>query len=215
MPELYLFVNPLGCSCYRAEQNILKLADVSDKKIRFKFVPFLNIDSVSSIMSAYNANDCDLKTRNDISRLLYRSALDYKAAMFQGTRRGRKFLLTVQREIHENHRAYDDELVLEAAEKSGLDIEMFLTDRQSDLAVKCFKQDQKLAADLRIQSYPTIVVYNLSGYDCGFMIKDCDSYEALADLLLSNDPKDFICDDACGGLKKNLHTNLHPLFRQK
>ena len=58
-------------------------------------------------------------------------------------------------------------------------------------------------------------VYNLAGYDCGFSIKDCDSLEALEDLLLSNDPKDFICDDARGALKKNLHTNLHPLFKQK
>lgn len=87
---------------------------------------------------------------------------------------------------------------------------MFLADRQSDLAVKCFKQDQKLAADLKVQTHPTLVVYNLAGYDCGFSIKDCDSLEALEDLLLSNDPKDFICDDARGVLKKNLHTNLHP-----
>ena len=215
MLELYLFINPLGSTCYHAEQNILKLVELSKSKIKFKFVPLLNINSISSIMSSYGIDDCDLKKRNQISQVLFRSAIDYKAAMFQGTKRGRKFLMTIQQEIHENHRDYTDELVLESAEKSRLDVEMFLADRQSDLAVKCFKQDQKLAADLKVQTHPTLVVYNLAGYDCGFSIKDCDSLEALEDLLLSNDPKDFICDDARGALKKNLHTNLHPLFKQK
>ena len=201
MLELYLFINPLGSTCYHAEQNILKLVELSKSKIKFKFVPLLNINSISSIMSSYGIDACDLKKRNQISQVLFRSAIDYKAAMFQGTKRGRKFLMTIQQEIHENHRDYTHE--------------MFLADRQSDLAVKCFKQDQKLAADLKVQTHPTLVVYNLAGYDCGFSIKDCDSLEALEDLLLSNDPKDFICDDARGALKKNLHTNLHPLFKQK
>ena len=111
--ELYLFINPLGSTCYHAEQNILKLVELSKSKIKFKFVPLLNINSISSIMSSYGIDACDLKKRNQISQVLFRSAIDYKAAMFQGTKRGRKFLMTIQQEIHENHRDYTDELVLE------------------------------------------------------------------------------------------------------
>lgn len=61
MLELYLFINPLGSTCYHAEQNILKLVELSKSKIKFKFVPLLNINSISSIMSSYGIDACDLK----------------------------------------------------------------------------------------------------------------------------------------------------------
>ena len=72
MLELYLFINPLGSTCYHAEQNILKLVELSKSKIKFKFVPLLNINSISSIMSSYGIDACDLKRRNQISQVLFR-----------------------------------------------------------------------------------------------------------------------------------------------
>ncbi|TAR47057.1 dithiol-disulfide isomerase, partial [Lactiplantibacillus plantarum] len=46
MLEVYLFVNPLANQCVRDEQNVLRLANDSDKQIQFQFVPLLNINVI-------------------------------------------------------------------------------------------------------------------------------------------------------------------------
>ncbi|SEM43210.1 Thioredoxin [Ligilactobacillus sp. WC1T17] len=215
MLELYLFVNPLGATCYQAEQNILRLAEMSKKRIKFKFVPLLNMESTTAIMSANNLNICNLQKRNEITQLLYRAVLDYKAAMFQGTKRGKCFLLHIQKQIHDYQRDYDEALVIEAAKASKLDLEMFLGDRHSDLAVKCFKKDQELAAKLNVHSNPTMIIYNLDGYDCGFAVKDCQSFALLEDLLLG-DRDEFICPDFHRATSsRKICAKLYPLFNKQ
>ena len=84
MLEMYLFINPLGAKCYEAEQNILKLAEESSQKFQIRFIPLLNLQSVTKVMSVMNVSGDTLQLRNKVSQILYNAVLDYKVALFQG-----------------------------------------------------------------------------------------------------------------------------------
>ena len=162
MLEMYLFINPLGAKCYEAEQNILKLAEESSQKFQIRFIPLLNLQSVTKVMSVMNVSGDTLQLRNKVSQILYNAVLDYKAALFQGRKRGHNFLLNVQRQLYVEHKKYSEEVVMRAAKESKLDLAMFEHDRRSKLAVESFREDQRLAAEMNVNTPPSMVVYNLS-----------------------------------------------------
>ncbi|MFT8823327.1 DsbA family protein [Liquorilactobacillus satsumensis] len=49
--EIYLFINPIGSKCYRSEQNIIKLVDQLSTDVKFRFIPFLNLNTVTMDVS--------------------------------------------------------------------------------------------------------------------------------------------------------------------
>lgn len=182
MLELYLFINPIGSSCFNSELNILKLAEKLKGRLKFRFIPFLNLEMVSSMMVEHSLPLNDLELRNQLFKKAYQAALDYKAALFQGKKKGREFLLNLQQQILENNSIYCDRLVKQIAVNSQLDWEMFADDRHSEFTASSFQQDLKMAAEMNVQDYPTIVIYNLKGVDCGISLARCDSYKLLEDL---------------------------------
>lgn len=50
-------------------------------------------------------------TINKVQKLYYRIILDYKAALFQGMKRGRNFLMYLQEELLFNNKQYSEELI--------------------------------------------------------------------------------------------------------
>ncbi len=191
MLEMYLFINPLGAKCYEAEQNILKLAEESSQKFQIRFIPLLNLQSVTKVMSVMNA------------------VLDYKAALFQGRKRGHNFLLNVQRQLYVEHKKYSEEVVMRAAKESKLDLAMFEHDRRSKLAVESFREDQRLAAEMNVNTPPSMVVYNLDYLECAVSVENCTSLSSLEELIFGNAAKEFICT------KNELHPTYHQLSLKK
>lgn len=193
MLEMYLFINPLGAKCYEAEQNILKLAGRSSQKIQIRFIPLLNLQSVSKVMTTWGLKQTDLQLRNKVSDLLYRAILDYEAALFQGRKRGHNFLLSVQHLLYDEHQEYNEETIRKAAELSKLDLSMFEADRHSELAIKSFRKDQKLAAEMQVTMPTEMVIYNLDDFDCALCVRNCDSLAKLEELVFDENTKDFTC----------------------
>ncbi|KRL04795.1 DsbA family protein [Liquorilactobacillus oeni] len=210
MLEIYLFINPVGSQCYQSEKNILRLVDPLDNEVRFRFVPFLNLNTVTAIMNARHLPLNDLKIRNKIFNIVYQAALDYKAALFQGSRRGRNYLLNVQKHIIEYGEDYCDEIILEVAKKSNLDLEMFQKDRVSKFTVESFKRDQQMAAEMKIQSHPTAVLYDLDKFDFGVSFTDCASYDLLKDLCTGKFNTQLISTKK-GESKYKEHPSIHIL----
>ena len=209
MLEMYLFINPLGAKCYEAEQNILKLAEESPQKFQIRFIPLLNLQSVTKVMSVMNVSGNTLQLRNKVSQILYNAVLDYKAALFQGRKRGHDFLLNVQRQLYVEHKKYSEEVVIRAAKESKLDLATFEHDRRSKLAVESFREDQRLAAEMNVNTPPSMVVYNLDYLECEVSVENCTSLSSLEELLFGNAAKEFVCT------KNGLHPTYHQLSLKK
>ncbi|KRN89074.1 hypothetical protein IV53_GL001047 [Ligilactobacillus ceti DSM 22408] len=126
----------------------------------------------------------DLNLRNTLSREVYRASLDYKAALFQGQKRGRLFLLNVQDQIKNNAQYhYTEEIAQQAAIAARLDLELFNEDCNSELAIKAFKQDQKLAAEMKVTQHPSVVIFDPSNEKTAFSISGPDSMTFLDNVL--------------------------------
>ncbi|WP_409021467.1 DsbA family protein [Dellaglioa sp. P0083] len=174
MLEIYLFVNPLGTKCFKSEQKVLDFIRLSPKKISFQFVPMLNIQTVNDVMIEKNLDTRNLTLRNELSESIYQAALDYKAALFQGKKRGRAFLMAIQEYLVQDSTCYSEELIQQVAKEVNLNWKMFSEDRRSVLAKNSFKNDQKIANDMNVTMHPTIVINNIDGLDCGVSFPDAD-----------------------------------------
>ncbi|MFC6180078.1 DsbA family protein [Lactiplantibacillus daowaiensis] len=182
MLEVYLFVNPLGEQCVRDEQNVLRLANDSDKQIQFQFVPLLNINVIQKAMQRQGLRPTDWQAQNQQSQTLYRLILDYKAALFQGKKRGRNFLIAMQDALLQAGQTYSESLVQAVAQQCKIDLEMFMEDRNSDLAKQAFHADQRLASEMNISEASSAVVFDCDHYDYGVLLEHF-TYNTLFDLV--------------------------------
>lgn len=128
MLELHLFVNPLGMRCLRCEKDVLKIDRDLNTKISYQFVPLFNMKTIDNTLKYYHLNPHDLAIRQQVSKILNQVILDYKAALFQGRKRGRHYLLQLQSALINQGLDYNDELINKIAHDSHLDLEMFFED---------------------------------------------------------------------------------------
>ena len=168
------FCNPLGMRCLRCEKDVLKIDRDLNTKISYQFVPLFNMKTIDNTLKYYHLNPHDLAIRQQVSKTLNQVILDYKAALFQGRKRGRHYLLQLQSALINQGVDYNDELINKIAHDSHLDLEMFFEDRQSQLAKQAFHQDQKIASDLGVSETATAVVFNTEDSDYGLMIPNFD-----------------------------------------
>ncbi|WP_061776489.1 DsbA family protein [Levilactobacillus senmaizukei] len=215
MLEVYLFVNPLGARCMRSERNIMKLADHLNSKVSFQFVPLLNQQIIEQSLTARPT----LAERNDRFNVYYQAILAYKAALFQGKRKGRSFLLNMQSAVVDHHRTFSQDLALELAKDCQLDLDMFVEDCDSDLAKQAFQTDQKLAAEMKVQQSSSAVIFNCSASQCGLLLNDV-TYESLCDVcesqgvatkeMLMTEPT-YPQNNQAASAGGDLHPHLHVL----
>ncbi|MFB9769454.1 DsbA family protein [Lactiplantibacillus modestisalitolerans] len=182
MLEVYLFVNPLATQCVRDEQNVLRLANDSDKQIQFQFVPLLNINVVSRALKCQGIQASNWQAQNKQSQTLYRVILDYKAALFQGKKRGRNFLIALQAAMLKAQQRYSEALVKQVAQDCQIDLDMFMEDRDSQLAKQAFQADQRLASEMNITEASSAVVFDCDRYDYGVLLEHFN-YTTLLDLV--------------------------------
>ncbi|MFD1318607.1 DsbA family protein [Loigolactobacillus zhaoyuanensis] len=207
MLEIYLFVNPLGEHCLEAERSVLKIAEEHRDTVHYQFLPLVNLHTVDDVMQRSKFDARDLKMRNKVFQTIYAAALDYKAALFQGKRRGQEFLMTLQNELNFHHERYTDQLITSLAGTNGLDAEMFHTDRRSKLAIESFEADQRIACEMQIQHHPSAVIYNYADptQDYGIMIEDCHSYEVLKQVCQGNYDAALAAQNSTNIRKQTIH----------
>lgn len=54
--EIFLFVNPLGTTCYETEKTIEAFSNERDEKVKVRFIPLLNFHTVGNIMKEKRSN---------------------------------------------------------------------------------------------------------------------------------------------------------------
>lgn len=160
MIEMYLFVEPSCSECLRAEKAVTKIAKNISTNISLKFIPFMNLGVL---------NPTDQSKPNS-----YELILDYKAALFQGCKKGRQFLASLQQKIFIEGASYNKTLVYDIAKQINLDLEMFKEDRHSQLIINTFKADQELMSEMNIVNHGNLVIFDCTSDNNGLLIEKVD-----------------------------------------
>ncbi|WP_395319090.1 DsbA family protein [Fructilactobacillus frigidiflavus] len=168
MLEVYLFVNPACSKCLNSEQTVTKVTDELDCKVCLRFIPFINLSSINE------ANQLNLDS--------YQMTIDYKAALYQGCKKGRQFLQLIQELTLIKKEAYTEELVKQAALAVNLDLEMFQEDRESAMVKKNIVADQKLVQEMGISDHGSLVMFDCHSSEHGLLVEKINDTQ-LADLF--------------------------------
>lgn len=178
--ELYLFVNPIGLKCYYTEQEVLRFIESrKDVKIHFRFITFHNFNTVTQYMKRLNLPTKNLQQRNQMYYAIYDASLAYKAALMQGKKRGRSFLLLLQKEMSISPTGYGDELLTKVAEEARLDVEMFFEDKASGFVKSSYEADQQIAQEMNIQVNPSLVIFDNYNQNYGILLEDTINYDII------------------------------------
>ena len=158
--DCYLFINPLGKQCYKCEQEVMKFIERTPHKVHVHFLPFHNFKSVTQYMKNNQLNDKNIDLRNEIYTKIYDACLSYKAALLQGKKLGRAFLMELQTQLHLLHKEYTPELLQEIIQIIGLDEKMFYEDKASKLVHQEYEKDQQIAQEMMVETNPSLVIFD-------------------------------------------------------
>lgn len=166
--EVFLFVNPLGTTCYETEKMIESFSNERDEKVKVRFIPLLNFHTIGNIIK--ETDNQTLSNRNQVYTDSFHASLAFQAASMQGKKKGRKFLMALQDKVINEGKEVTKELFTQIAEMIKLDLEMFEEDFQSDISKSAFKKDQKLAQEMKIQNAPSCVLYSGNNDDYAYRV---------------------------------------------
>ena len=158
--DCYLFINPIGKQCYHCEQEVMKFIERTPYKVHVHFIPFHNFKSVTQYMKNNQLNNKNIDLRNEIYTKIYDASLSYKAALLQGKKLGRAFLMELQTQLHLLHKEYTPELLQEIIQIIGLDEKMFYEDKASKLVHQEYEKDQQIAQEMMVEMNPSLVIFD-------------------------------------------------------
>nr|WP_239534230.1 ClpXP adapter SpxH family protein [Thalassobacillus pellis] len=206
--EIYVFIDPLCPECWSLEPIIKKLTIEYGRF--FTIRPIISgkmtslhkkiLDKPSHLKKVWDktANrtgmccDGDVWLENPISSPLITS-LAIKAAELQGKKPGMRFLRKVQEYVFlEKQNISEEEVLIECARKSKLDVDEFVKDLHSDAARRALQCDFKLTREMDVDSIPTLVLFNQSDEDAGLKVSGTYAYNVYVNVLkemLQKDPK--------------------------
>ena len=160
MIEIYLFVNPLGSVCLETETNLLDFMTSSQKKIQFRIMPLVNMQTIHDTMKRRGLSLTDIDARNRLFADTYSAALDIKTIQLQGKKLARNFMMRLQQAVGCEAQPYNQTLVEELVTEVGGDLAMFKEDRPTSFVKEMFQVDQDIAREMNITMHPSAVVYN-------------------------------------------------------
>lgn len=166
--EVFLFVNPLGPTCFETEKMIESFSAERDEKVKVRFIPLLNFHTIGNKLK--ETENQTLSNRNQLYTDSFHASLAFQAASMQGKKKGRKFLMVLQDKVINEGKEVTKELFAQIAELIKLDLEMFEEDFESDFSKSAFKKDQKLAQKMEIHSAPSCVLYSGNNDDHGYRV---------------------------------------------
>lgn len=89
----------------------------------------------------------------------YLSCLAFQSASMQGKKKANEFFIHLQSLMFEEGYDLNEELIISAAEKAGLDLEMFKEDLYSSIAKNAYQLNKQLAKDMNVTTIPTCIIY--------------------------------------------------------
>lgn len=208
--EIYVFIDPLCPECWALEPTLKKLQMEYDNYLtirhvmstKLKALNSVNKDTPSNIAEVWKETasrsgmscDEDIWFEDPISSP-YAASVAIKAAELQSRRAGLKYLRKLQENVFlEKRNISKEEVLIQIAEESGIDVDEFKKDLHSEMASKAFQCDLKISREMEVDKSPTIVFFNEQIDEEGLKVTGIYPYEIyvqiLSDLLQQNvEPK--------------------------
>ncbi|MFQ3543901.1 ClpXP adapter SpxH family protein [Halobacillus rhizosphaerae] len=206
--EIYVFIDPLCPECWSLEPFLKKLTIEYGRF--FTLRPIISgklaslqqnkVEKPEQLKKVWDNTatrtgmccDGDVWLENPISSPLATS-LAVKAAELQGKKAGMRFLRKVQEYVFlEKKNISEEEILIECANKSKLDVHEFKKDLHSEAAKRALQCDLKLTHEMEVETTPTLVIFNEYEEDAGLKITGIYSYEVYVKVLqemLQKEPK--------------------------
>ncbi|WP_195852528.1 DsbA family protein [Aerococcus sanguinicola] len=158
--ELFLFVNPMGSNCHSCEEEVLDFMEHTDKRVYYRFIACNDFRLFNEYLKQKNWTKLSLGERNRLYCHMHQIAVGYKAALLQGKKVGRQFLMTMQEHFGLAEEEFTKERMLELAKEARVDLEMWQEDIDSGSALKSYHTDLKIAQQMKIRSNPSLVIFD-------------------------------------------------------
>ncbi|SDQ46077.1 DsbA family protein [Carnobacterium viridans] len=139
--EIFLFINPISKASLKMEEEVLKFVNAYEENTQITIYPYHNTQTLYRYMKK-NDLSTEMAVWNKLYNESFHLSLAFIAATIQGKKKGREFLLAIQRKMIIQKRALSKELLIESAEQVDLDMEMFLFDFHSPFVQHLFDLDQ-------------------------------------------------------------------------
>ncbi|GAE25307.1 GTP pyrophosphokinase [Halalkalibacter wakoensis JCM 9140] len=203
--ELYTFIDPLCADCWAFEPML--------KRLQVEYGGYFRIRTiVAGRLQAWNvcknttkglvskkqelasiwekiasqtgmSCDGDVWLENDWSSP-YLASLAIKAAELQGPQIGVRFLRKVREALFLNKQNITEEdVLLQCAEKAGLDLAEFKKDLSSKTAIKALQHDIKTTNEMEVDIVPTFVFFNANIEDDGIKVSGNYPYDVYVQIL--------------------------------
>lgn len=204
--EIYIFIDPLCPNCWAFEPMIKKLFVEYGSYFKIKFILACDLESwnlsqekykrLSSIHDLVNiwektgsrsgmSCDGDLWLEDPISSP-YIVSVAIKAAQMQGGHAGARFLRKLRELLFLNKKnVTKEDVLLQCAEESGLDVAEFRADLHSEGAAKALQCDIKTTKEMDVDHVPTFVFFNDRIEDEGVKVAGVYPYEVYVEVLKS------------------------------
>ena len=129
--ELFLFINPISHDSLKVEEEAFKFIDTYENNSQITIYPYHNTHTLYSYMIKNQLSFENATLWNNLHNDSYHLSLAFIAASIQGKKKGRRFLMDLQRKMMNQNELLSKDLVIDSAKKADLDVEMFLVDFHS------------------------------------------------------------------------------------
>lgn len=188
MFELFLFINPLGLSCFQLENKIKLLAEELDLEICVNYLPLVTLDSMKADMVKRNWNfNTVINLAHYHEASLNAQNLYYAIQIAYGKKRAREFLFNLQEKLSCGKEEYSFDLAKKLISDLKLDLKKIEGVKQDDCLKNAIGQDQQLAKKFHINSLPSIVIFNDAVDDSGLLLDGEPSLDELRSIFANGD----------------------------
>ncbi len=156
--ELFLFINPISHDSLKMEEEAFKFIDTYENNSQVTIYPYYNTHTLYSYMVKNQLSFDNTALWNNLHNDSYHLSLAFIAATIQGKKKGRSFLMNLQRKMMNQNELLSKALVLESAKKADLDVEMFLADFHSTFVQKLFLSDQNFSKAMEVRETPSCLL---------------------------------------------------------
>lgn len=167
--EGFLFVNPICSRSYHCEQEVFRFMQETDKRFYLRVIAVTNLGLCQKFFTHMLGPKMTLAEKNKLYQAVQAIAMGYKAALLQGKKCGREYLLAMQKYFGEEKQPYSKEAMAQQLEHLKMDTEMFWEDIASGEAKASLAQDMHLANQMEITCTPSLVLFN--NINCQYGIK--------------------------------------------
>lgn len=183
---IYFFVNPFCHDCWKIEPYI--------KKLTLEYGDHFTLRPILSHLFDGTSIDFNnqLGTNNKQNLNKYYLMIGIKAAALQGNKASCDFLQTMQKVFFRDTvtTADIDDILEQCARKANLDMNEFHKDLRSAAAKKAYQYDINLVHEMRVDTYPTLVIHSQSVYDYNVKIVGLQPYDKYVHFLKDMLPND-------------------------